>query len=74
MKFISWNVNGIRAAQKKGFSEYFLAEDADFSAFKKQKQKESKLMIIGQKVIIHSGTPRRKPVILGRQYFASPNL
>lgn len=29
MKLISWNVNGIRACVKKGFSDYFKAADAD---------------------------------------------
>ena len=30
MKFISWNVNGLRACMQKGFMDYFLAESADF--------------------------------------------
>lgn len=30
MRFISWNVNGLRAAVKKGFEESFWALDADF--------------------------------------------
>lgn len=29
MKFISWNVNGVRAVWKKGFPEWFKAEKAD---------------------------------------------
>ncbi|HNX13362.1 MAG TPA: exodeoxyribonuclease III [Oscillospiraceae bacterium] len=29
MKFISWNVNGLRAVMNKGFPEYFTAADAD---------------------------------------------
>ncbi len=29
LKLISWNVNGIRAADKKGFKEYFNSVDAD---------------------------------------------
>ena len=29
MKFISWNVNGLRACLKKGFLDYCLAEDVD---------------------------------------------
>ena len=31
MKFISWNVNGLRACMGKGFLDYFQAADADFS-------------------------------------------
>ena len=30
MKFVSWNVNGLRACLKKGFAETFAALDADF--------------------------------------------
>ena len=29
MKFVSWNVNGLRACMTKGFAEYFAAADAD---------------------------------------------
>ena len=29
MKLISWNVNGIRAAIKKGFLDYFNEQNAD---------------------------------------------
>ena len=43
MKFISWNVNGIRAAQKKGFSEYFLAQDADFFCIQETKAKSGQV-------------------------------
>lgn len=34
-KFISWNVNGLRAAIKHGFLQIFNEMDADFSASKK---------------------------------------
>ena len=30
MKFISWNVNGLRACIGKGFMDYFNSMDADF--------------------------------------------
>ena len=30
MKLISWNVNGLRACEGKGFSEAFKQLDADF--------------------------------------------
>ena len=29
MKFVSWNVNGLRACMSKGFADYFAASDAD---------------------------------------------
>ena len=31
-KFVTWNVNGIRACVKKGFEESFAALDADIFA------------------------------------------
>ena len=37
MKFISWNVNGLRAVQKKGFADIFLALDADFFCLQETK-------------------------------------
>lgn len=32
MLFISWNVNGLRACVKKGFSDFFNQMDADIFA------------------------------------------
>ena len=37
MKFISWNVNGIRACVKKGFEDFFHAADADIFAIQETK-------------------------------------
>ena len=37
MKFISWNVNGIRACLKKGFKDYFDEMDADFFSIQETK-------------------------------------
>jgi len=37
MKFISWNVNGLRACMGKGFQEFFDAEDADFFCLQETK-------------------------------------
>ncbi len=37
MRFISWNVNGIRAALKKGFMEFFNDVDADILAIQETK-------------------------------------
>ncbi len=43
MKFVSWNVNGLRAAIKKGFSDFFNEVDADIFAIQETKmQKEQK--------------------------------
>ncbi len=37
MKFVSWNVNGLRACTKKGFENVFLALDADFVCLQETK-------------------------------------
>lgn len=37
MRFISWNVNGIRACVQKGFTEYFQTVDADFFCLQETK-------------------------------------
>lgn len=43
MKFISWNVNGIRAIAGKGFSEIFKQLDADFFCLQETKMQEGQL-------------------------------
>ncbi|MBR1658705.1 MAG: exodeoxyribonuclease III, partial [Oscillospiraceae bacterium] len=43
MKFISWNVNGLRAAMKKGFVESFNAFDADFFCLQETKLQEGQI-------------------------------
>ncbi|MDD3999343.1 MAG: exodeoxyribonuclease III [Bacilli bacterium] len=40
MKFISWNVNGLRAVMKKGFKDYFDSVDADIFAIQETKMQE----------------------------------
>lgn len=43
MKFISWNVNGLRAVVKKGFEDTFLKLDADFFCLQETKMQEGQL-------------------------------
>lgn len=43
MKFISWNVNGLRACQTKGFSEAFAELDADFFCLQETKMQAGQL-------------------------------
>ncbi|NMD44734.1 MAG: exodeoxyribonuclease III, partial [Clostridiales bacterium] len=43
MKLISWNVNGLRAVYKKGFSEVFDALDADIFCLQETKMQEGQL-------------------------------
>lgn len=40
MKFISWNVNGLRAALDKGFKEFFTNANADFFCIQETKMQE----------------------------------
>lgn len=41
MKFISWNVNGLRACMNKGFKEFFDTMDADIFAIQETKMQEN---------------------------------
>ncbi len=43
MKFISWNVNGLRACADKGFADAFKALDADFFCLQETKMQEGQL-------------------------------
>ncbi len=43
MKFISWNVNGLRACLGKGFQEYFDRADADFFCLQETKLSDGQL-------------------------------
>lgn len=43
MKLISWNVNGLRACNGKGFPEFFRDADADFFCIQETKMQEGQL-------------------------------
>ena len=43
MKLISWNVNGLRACEGKGFSDIFKQLDADFFCLQETKMQEGQL-------------------------------
>ena len=43
MRFISWNVNGLRACMQKGFAEYFIEADADFFCLQETKLQEGQI-------------------------------
>lgn len=45
MKFISWNVNGIRACVQKGFEEFFENADADIFCIQESKMQEGQLVL-----------------------------
>lgn len=46
MKFISWNVNGLRACLKKGFLDYFNEMNVDFFCLQEIKMSEGQLDLI----------------------------
>ena len=43
MKFVSWNVNGIRACVQKGFLDFFKEADADIFCIQETKMQEGQL-------------------------------
>lgn len=45
MKFISWNVNGLRACVTKGFQEYFDSANADFFCLQETKLQEGQIAL-----------------------------
>lgn len=45
MKLISWNVNGLRAIQKKGFEEYVSSCDADIFCLQETKLQEDQIAL-----------------------------
>ena len=45
MRFISWNINGLRAVRKKGFDDIFLSLNADFFCLQETKLQEGQIDI-----------------------------
>ncbi|APH04836.1 exodeoxyribonuclease III [Bacillus weihaiensis] len=45
MRFVSWNVNGIRACVKKGFLDYFHKVDADIFCIQESKLQEGQIQL-----------------------------
>ena len=56
MKFVSWNVNGLRACMDKGFMDYFNSEDADIFCLQETKLQphQIELHLPGYEQIWHS--------------------
>ena len=40
MKFISWNVNGLRACMKKGFLDFYQGQTPDFMCLQETKMEQ----------------------------------
>lgn len=51
MKLVSWNVNGLRAAVKKGFKEFFNQIDADIFCIQETKMQEDQIDIEIQNIL-----------------------
>ena len=62
MKFISWNVNGIRACAQKGFMDIFNEADADIFCIQESK------MQAGQLELDTPGYPTSLPILHSRIY------
>ena len=45
MKFISWNVNGLRACMQKGFPDFFQQADADFFCLQETKLQQDQIAL-----------------------------
>ena len=45
MKFVSWNVNGLRACMGKGFLDYLMGTDADFFCLQETKLSDGQLSL-----------------------------
>jgi len=43
MRFVSWNVNGIRACLQKGFMDFFNQTDSDFFCLQETKLQDGQL-------------------------------
>lgn len=45
MRYISWNVNGLRACMQKGFSDFFTNADADFFCLQETKLQDGQIQL-----------------------------
>lgn len=62
MKFISWNVNGLRACMQKGFLDFFNEVDADFSVSRRQNYRRGRLPLISPATISSGIMPKKKAI------------
>ena len=79
MKFISWNVNGLRACLKKGFEDVFNALDADFFCIQETKMQpgQADFAPAGYTEYIYSADKKgysgtASPAPTSRQGFSTP--
>lgn len=60
MKFVSWNVNGIRACMSKGFEETFKSFDADIFAIQETKMQEGQADIATEGYSLYLNSAEKK--------------
>lgn len=60
MKFVSWNVNGIRACTEKGFWEVFKSFDADVFALQETKMQEGQADISAEGYRLYLNSAKKK--------------
>lgn len=60
MKLISWNVNGIRAAYRKGFNEFFDDVNADIFCIQETKMQEGQLDLTKEGYRVYLNSAERK--------------
>ncbi len=62
-KFISWNVNGLRACMGKGFKNFFDETDADIFALQETKLQEGQIDFAPEGYMGFGIMPKREKVI-----------
>lgn len=60
MKFISWNVNGLRACKNKGFDEFFKNIDADCFAIQETKMQDGQADINQENYLMYMNSAEKK--------------
>ncbi len=74
MKFISWNVNGLRACVQKGFLDVFQEMDADFFCIQETKLQEGQISLDLPEGYESYWNYARKKGIPVRQFLPGTNL
>lgn len=60
MKFVSWNVNGLRACLEKGFLDVLREQDADFFCIQETKMQEGQASFDSQGYDVYYNSAQRK--------------
>ena len=62
MKFVSWNVNGLRACMNKGFADFFNDINADIFAIQETKMQEEQKVSPLTAIKRFGTAPRKKDI------------